>query len=293
MALCLANSLVAHADFIPYDQLVRYKWWYKYGYMSSTGQCFDIGAATSRSLNEFEHRQKKFAKKHHISIEEIDKISDTHLLNKFPVYCSEEGVAGNGALMRLAPVPLFFHRNKYAAIEFSGRSGRITHGDKKVYDACRFYGALIVAALRGFSKTQILASNFYSEHKHWFGEEDLHEDIQEIANGSYKDKRSYKGGIRGKGYIVNALEAALWAFWFDKNSFEKGVLAAVNLGDDTDTTAAIYGQLAGAYYGYQKLPERWVKEIYAHKYLQQLSKWIVYEGEQWECSTRKTSNKNY
>ncbi|CAF5131971.1 unnamed protein product, partial [Rotaria sp. Silwood1] len=80
-------------------------------------------------------------------------------------------------------------------------------------------------------------------------------EIKRIAEGSYQKKGGYKDGIRGKGYIVNALEAALWAFWSDNDSFEQGVLAAVNLGDDTDTTAAIYGQLAGAYYGYKNLPK--------------------------------------
>jgi len=288
MGLCLANSLVARRDFIPYDQLVRYKWWSDYGYMSSTGKCFDIGAATSQSIHQFRREQKRFAKERGIPPELMDYLSDPKLLGEFNVYCSEDGVAGNGALMRLAPVPLFFFRNKYAAIEFSGRSGEITHGDKKAYDACRFYGALIVAALRGFTKEQILAKNFYSKHRHWFGEEPLHEEIRLIAEGSYKKKGGYEGGIRGKGYIVNALEAALWAFWSHdekpglNNAFEKGALAAVNLGDDTDTTAAIYGQLAGAYYGFEKLPSKWVDQVYALKFMKTLSKWIAYEGEQWE-----------
>ncbi|CAF4267655.1 unnamed protein product, partial [Rotaria sordida] len=236
MALCLANSLLARRDFIPYDQLVRYKWWYKFGYMSSTGQCFDIGAATSQSLREFERRQSCFAKEKSLPLKKLDQLSDVELLNEFDVYCSESNVAGNGALMRLAPVPLFFYRNKYTAIEFSGRSGQITHGDKKAYDACRFYGALIVAALRGFKKEQILAKNFYSVHKHWFGKEELDKEIRIIAEGSYKKKDGYEQGIRGKGYIVKALEAALWAFWSDDNSFEKGALAPVNLRDDTDPT---------------------------------------------------------
>ncbi|CAF3358362.1 unnamed protein product [Rotaria socialis] len=289
MALCLANSLLARRDFIPYDQLVRYKWWYRFGYMSSTGQCFDIGAATSQSLREFERRQKKFAKEKSIPYEQIDKLSNLNMLDEFDPYCSENDVAGNGALMRLAPVPLFFFRNKYAAIEFSGRSGEITHGDKQAYDACRFYGALIVAALHGFTKKQILAKNFYSKHRHWFGEEPLHQEIEKIAKGSYKRTRGYNGGIRGKGFIVKALEAALWAFWSDGDSFEKGALAAVNLGDDTDTTAAIYGQLAGAYYGYKNLPKHWVKDVYAHEFLKTLGQWITYEGEQWEIEMKNSS----
>jgi ADP-ribosyl-[dinitrogen reductase] hydrolase len=282
MALCLANSLVVCQDFIPYDQLVRYKWWHRDGYMSSTGKCFDIGAATKRSLEEFEQRQRVFGQKYSISPKEIDFLSNPELIPQFNVDCSQKGVAGNGALMRLAPVPLFFSHYPEYAVEFSGVSGRITHGDKSAYDACRYYGALIVAALRGEKKEQLLADNFYSAHEEWFNKKQLHPDIKKIAEGSYKKPGGYKDGIRGKGYIVHALEAALWAFNYDGDSFEKGVLAAVNLGDDTDTTAAIYGQLAGVYYGYKGLPLKWLEFAYAKSFIKCLSEWIVYEGERWQ-----------
>ncbi|CAF2070819.1 unnamed protein product, partial [Rotaria magnacalcarata] len=245
MALCLANSLVACHGFNAYDQLVRYKWWYKFGYMSATGRCFDIGTGTRQSLLEFERRQNIFAKKFNTPFTDMDRLSDSELLQKFDVYCSDHGVAGNGALTGLAPVPLFFYREPPVAVEYSGVSGQITHGDTTAYDACRYYGALIVAALQGYEKEQLLDDNFYQKHKEWFSIKRLHHEIESISRGSYK-KSGYDAGIRGKGYIVNALEAALWAFWSDDNSFEKGALAAVNLGDDTDTTAAIYGQLAGA-----------------------------------------------
>ncbi|CAF1123993.1 unnamed protein product [Adineta steineri] len=282
MALCLAISLIANGGYNPYDQLVRYKWWHQHGYMSSTGHCFDIGAATRNSVLEFHHRQKEYARLHKIPFDQIDYLSDPELLKKFDVYCSEDEVAGNGALMRLAPVPLFFYRVAKKAVEYSGLSGKITHGDRKAYDACRYYGALIVAALKGYSKDDLLDDKFYSKHKKWFGKNELHPDIKSIGEGSYKRKNGYEDGIRGKGYIVNALEAALWAFWSDENSFKTGALAAVNLGDDTDTTAAIYGQLAGAYYGYKQLPSEWVKDIYAKVFMKKLSKWIVYEGRQWQ-----------
>ncbi|CAF4299446.1 unnamed protein product, partial [Rotaria sordida] len=163
------------------------------------------------------------------------------------MHCSKEGVAGNGALMRLAPVPLFFYQHPKVAVDYSGISGQITHGDKKAYDACRYYGALIVAAVRGEDKNKLISNTFYDDHRGWFGDKTLHPEIMAIAQGSYKKKGGYQDGIRGKGYIVNALEAALWAFWSDGDSFETGALKAVNLGDDTDTTAAIYGQLAGAH----------------------------------------------
>ncbi|CAF1497189.1 unnamed protein product, partial [Adineta steineri] len=205
MALCLANSLIANRDYNPYDQLVRYKWWYKHGYMSSTGQCFDIGAATRQSVLEFEQRQKQYAKSHNIPPTQIDYLPYSELKKEFDVYCSEEEVAGNGALMRLAPVPLFFYRHPEAAVEYSGQSGQITHGDQKAYDSCRYYGALIVAALQGYSKDKLLDNEFYSKHKTWFGNNELHPDIKSIAEGSYKRKNGYDDGIRGKGYIVAAL----------------------------------------------------------------------------------------
>ncbi|CAF1023539.1 unnamed protein product [Rotaria sp. Silwood1] len=278
MALCLANSLIACGDFVPYDQLVRYKWWYRYGYMSSTGHCFDIGAATKNAIQEFEKRQRKFAKAWNISYEEMDNTLSSELLQAFNVNCSKEGVAGNGALMRLAPVPLFFYRIPEKAVEYSGESGRITHGDDKAYDACRYYGALIVAALHGVLKDELISDKFYEDHKQWFGKKPLHTDILKIAQGSYKKSGGYNEGIRGKGYVVSALEAALWAFWSDNNSFEEGALKAVNLGDDTDTTAAIYGQLAGAVYGYQDLPNKWCKRVYAKNFISHVSNWIVCEG---------------
>jgi ADP-ribosylglycohydrolase len=289
MALCLAISLIACRGFSAYDQLVRYKWWYRNGYMSSTGECFDIGAATSKSLREFERRQKDFAKKYEIK-QDMDSLSEEDLPEKFDVYCSDDQAAGNGGLMRLSPVPLFFHGIPSKAVEYSGISAKITHGDVRVYDACRFYGALIVAAIRGETKEEMLDENFYHNHQDWFNNRPLHPEIQKIVEGSYKTKKKgYDDGIRGKGFVVLSLEAALWAFWFDGNSFEKGALAAVNLGDDADTTAAIYGQLAGTYYGYKNLPKKWVKQVYAQKFIRCLSEWIVYEGQRWASKTQSTS----
>ncbi|CAF3341733.1 unnamed protein product [Rotaria socialis] len=281
MAICLANSLIGCRGFVPYDQLVRYKWWYRHGYMSSTGHCFDIGAATRDSIQEFEKRQKRFAHDNDILLEHIDSLSDLDLLRAFDVQCSRMGVAGNGALMRLAPVPLFFFRRPEMAVEYSGISGQITHGDEKAYDACCYYGALIVAALQGAQKDALLSDRFYENHRDWFGDRALQPEVMAIAKGSYKRPGGYQDGIRGKGYIVSALEAALWAFWSDKGSFETGVLSAVNLGDDTDTTSAIYGQLAGAHYGYKKLPDKWLQRVYAKEFIMCISSWINYEGYIW------------
>ena len=78
--------------------------------------------------------------------------------------------------------------------------------------------------------------------------------IAAIASGSFK--RRDPPDIRGTGYVVESLEAALWAF-YRSTSFRDGALLAVNLGDDADTTGAVYGQLVGAFYGEQGIPEAW------------------------------------
>jgi ADP-ribosyl-[dinitrogen reductase] hydrolase len=282
MALCLANSLLACCDFVPYDQLLRYKWWYKNGYMSSTGVCFDIGGATKNALDRFEHRQRKFAEKNGISLDKMESLVNLDFLHEFNVNCGDVEAAGNGALMRLSPVPIFFYKHPIHAVEYSGASALLTHGSLRVRDACRYYGALIVAALEGASREELLDKDFYENHKEWFGETPLHEDIMRIANGSYQVTDGFNKGIRGTGYVVNSLEGALWAFWSDEGSFKKGVLAAVNLGDDTDTTAAIYGQLAGAFYGFKKLPKEWREQVYAKKFIETLSLWLIYDGSRWK-----------
>lgn len=82
--------------------------------------------------------------------------------------------------------------------------------------------------------------------------------IAVIAGGSFK--RREPPAIKGTGYVVSALEAALWAF-HKSEDFRHGALLAVNLGDDADTTAAIYGQIAGAYYGVNAIPILWRERI--------------------------------
>ena len=276
MALCLAISLICRNGFSLYDQLVRYKWWQNYGYMSSTGDCFDIGEATRAGIFEFEHRQSSLARILNIPIEEADFLPDDEIYHRIDCRCGHITAAGNGSLMRLASVALFFHRDPRKAVDYCGQSSYSTHADPKAVDACRFYGALIVGALHKIPKQELLSPGFYEAHRHWFGDQDLQKDILLIAKGSFREKKGgHKDGIRGTGYVVNALEAALWAFDTDGDSFKNGILAAVNLGDDTDTTAAIYGQLAGAYYGYEAIPIEWRQNVYANKFITFISE-VIY-----------------
>jgi len=233
MALCLAESLIEKRGFDPKDQLERYVQWYEGGHLSSTGDCFDIGNTVSDALMRFHQTSDPFP-------------GSTHPRS-----------AGNGSIMRLAPVPMFYRARPELAIEMCAQSSRTTHGAKAAVDGCRYFGALLVGALGGLDKEELLSERFSPVHGHW-SRHPLCPEIDEIAAGSFKRKEPPQ--IRGTGYVVESLEAALWAF-HNSGSFEEGALMAVNLGDDADTTGAVFGQLAGAYYGERGIPKKWTAKI--------------------------------
>ena len=229
MALCLAESLVTCNGFDATDQMSRYMRWNKEGYLSSNGRCFDIGNTVSQALSKFARTGDPFA-------------GSTDLRS-----------AGNGCLMRLAPVPLFFAADPEKAVNMSAESSRTTHGTLTCLDACRYFGGLIVGAIQGTSKEALLSKRYAPVENLW-EREPLCSEIDGIACGSFKHKDPPE--IVGSGYVVKSLEAALWAF--DRSStFKEGCLLAVNLGNDADTTGAISGQLAGAFYGAQGIPIEW------------------------------------
>jgi ADP-ribosylglycohydrolase len=215
------------------DQLRTYLRWYREGHLSSTGRCFDIGNTTRVALERFARTGEP--------------------------YCgsTDPRSAGNGSLMRLAPVALFFRASPAQAIALAGDSSRTTHGARPAVDACRYCAGLLVGALRGVSRDALLAGRYEPVPGCW-DEEPLAPEVDAVALGSFRDKQPPE--IRGTGYVVDCLEAALWALHYSR-SFAEGCLLAVNLGDDADTTGAVYGQLAGAIYGAAGMPESWLDRL--------------------------------
>ena len=236
MALCLAESLIVNNCFDANDQIQRYLRWYHNGYMSSTGSCFDIGNATREALEHYSSSGNPFSGS-------TDPYS-----------------AGNGSIMRLAPVPLFFSSDPELAMHYCAESSRTTHGAEECIDACRFLGSLIIGAVFHEPKENLLEANYHPVKNYW-DRYPLSDRIREVASGSYKKKNPPE--IQNSGYVVKSLEAALWAF-YHSSSFKEGALLAVNLGDDADTIGAIYGQLAGAFYGLEGIPQKW-REIVHEK----------------------------
>jgi ADP-ribosyl-[dinitrogen reductase] hydrolase len=143
------------------------------------------------------------------------------------------------------------------AIEHSANSSRTTHGATECVAACQYFAGLIVGALQGTSKDELLAPMYSPTSPSW-EKVPLAPKIKEIAAGSFKQKEPPE--FRGTGYVVASLEAALWAF-HKSDDFRSGALLAVNLGDDADTTGAVYGQLAGAYYGEAGIPAGWREKL--------------------------------
>lgn len=229
MALCLAESLLECGAFDPTDQLARYVRWKRTGHHSSTGRCFDVGGTVLAALARFERFGEPWSGG-------TDPYS-----------------AGNGSIMRLAPVPLFFAHDPELAIANAALSSRTTHGHPEAIDACRYLAGLIVGALQGKTKEELLLTRFSPLAGLWT-ELPLVAPIARVANGSFLQEEPPV--IRGDGYVTRSLEAALWAF-ARSTDFEDGALLAVNLGEDADTTGAVYGQLAGAYYGVDSIPKGW------------------------------------
>lgn len=231
MALCLADSLIACKGMDLADQAERYVAWWRRGENSVTGTCFDIGNTVRSALARYR------------STGEPESGS------------TDPRSAGNGSIMRLAPVPLFFAHKPAMAVEAAAASSKTTHGAAEAVDACRLFAALIVGTLHGRAKDELLAPGFAMDFAGLNGT-DFAPAIDAIRNGNYKT--TDRNDIRGTGYVVDSLRAALWAFW-NSESFEEGALLAVNLGDDADTTGAVYGQLAGAHYGAAGIPAAWLE----------------------------------
>jgi ADP-ribosyl-[dinitrogen reductase] hydrolase len=237
MALCLAQSLIAKRGFDPADQMNRYCNWYLHGELSSNGRCFDIGNTVRNALDAYLETNNPFS----------GPVGPTS--------------AGNGSIMRLAPVPMYWQSAPDDAEHWAGESSRTTHGAVECIEACRILARILIAALSGADKDTVLTAGRLARDV-------SSAKLQELVDRGYLSKRVHE--IRGTGYVVASLEAALWSF-ATTDSYRDAVLTAANLGDDADTTAAICGQVAGAYYGMQGIPQHWLDKLVMRETIETLA----------------------
>lgn len=220
MALALMDSLLAHPDLDEGDLMGRFTDWYEHGTYSCTGKCFDIGITTRQALGRANASGNPVAGS------------------------TDPRSAGNGSLMRLAPVAVRHWRNREALRDIAARQSRTTHGAAEAVDACAAFAEVLADAIEGRPRSEVLrprAGQYAGK-------------IESIMTGSWRGK--HRDQVGSSGYVAHSLEAALWSVG-RTDTFRDAVLLAANLADDADTTAAITGQLAGALYGASGIPQEW------------------------------------
>jgi ADP-ribosyl-[dinitrogen reductase] hydrolase len=233
MALALADS-IANAGWDLDDQLRRYLTWLHGGKYSVNGECFDVGGTTMYALLRYE------------------KDNDARTSGD-----TRSNASGNGSIMRLASVPIryieLFPDKFDELLRLLVESSLTTHASEQCLSACAYMGVVLCGLMNRIDRAEVLSPQWppLVELRRIRA---LHPAIEEVASGSFRKKRPPE--IEGSGYVVKSLEAALWAF-HDAADFRQAVLRAVNLGDDADTTGAVCGQLAGAYWGESNIPAEW------------------------------------
>jgi ADP-ribosyl-[dinitrogen reductase] hydrolase len=225
MALCLADSLIAQEGALDAHDLARrfVRWWRK-GENSVTGRCFDIGTTTRAGLAGF-------------------------AATGTPRGDSAPHRAGNGGIMRLAPVALVARGNAAKAAELARAQSEVTHASVECLDAAGLLARVLVGGIVGEGHAALDTG----ARIQWAAPK-----VAAIAKGEWRDKP--RDFIRSSGYVIDTLEAAFWAVG-SSLSFEEAVLKAVNLGDDADTVGAVAGQIAGAIWGYSAIPAHWRERI--------------------------------
>ena len=244
MALCLADSLLAKGHYDSFDVMERYQRWFSKGYRSSTDRCFDIGGQVRAALFDFEHEQR------------------------VPVTAERSNRAGNGAIMRLAPVVIagFEHREIREIVVTAGLSARETHYSVEAEAATEVFAALLVGALLGWAPEHIINVGWASTGPAF------DEMAARVISTDPAERAAWEKDTSG--YIVNGLRLAVHGL-LDFGSFDEAVLAIANMGGDADTNAAIYGQLGGAYFGVEAIPASWRSTLYQGEEIDALARALV------------------
>ena len=224
MALALADSLVTCGTLDCRDLMDRFVRWWREGEYSHTGSAFDIGNTIRAALEQYERTGDQMAGS------------------------TDPWAAGNGSLMRLAPIALRFWNDRARLSRAAAQQSRTTHGAEEAVDACRAFADMLADAISRKPRPDVLAPKAFEGATR----------ISEILGGSWR-KRA-RDEIRSSGYVVDTLKAAIWSVARTGN-FRNAVLLAANLADDADTVAAVTGQLAGGIYGLSGIPTHWLDRI--------------------------------
>ena len=236
LLICTVESLLDGFDTNTMGELfIR---WLTEGYWTPWGKTFDVGASTMSSIGRMMRE---------VPPEEAGGIG--------------ENDNGNGSLMRIMPVGIFFSRQPVEELLNNvHRASSLTHRHPRTLMACGFYCLMVRALLEGFTPDEaylyaIEQSTIYYA-KLPYAEELPH--FERLFSTLIKSVP--ETAIKSGGYVIHTLEASVWCL-LNSNSFQEAVLMAVNLGEDTDTTGCVTGGLAGVYYGLKGIPKEWLDAI--------------------------------
>lgn len=237
LTMCLIEGIIKNET--EDDILEKFGNYFKNGYWTPKGKCFDIGITTQHAIER--HQQGIFAK-----------------------VCGgkKENDNGNGALMRISPlVPMLSQ-----TFEFDKKINKIkeiceiTHAHPRSTLACIIYIQFMIMLYNNNEKNiayeeTVNLINKYVEKDEYFQEFSYFDRI--LTNRIYNYKKEV---IQSDGYVVHTLEASMWCF-FKHDNYKDIILEAVNLGEDTDTVAFIAGTMAGLYYKIEAIPQEWIENL--------------------------------
>lgn len=230
--LCLTASLLCQGGFDAKDQMTRYEAWLHHGYLSAMDQAFGSGRTTRRAIAQFTRSGNPYSGS------------------------SELRDSGNGSLSRSSAIALYYANDPERALHYAAESSRTTHASPLCLDACRYFTALLLGALAGTPHDTLLQARYDPFPGCW--KSPLHPEIEAVAQGSFRLRSP--PDIRGTGYVVQSLEAALWAV-HEAKSFQDACQRAVHLYEDADSTGALAGALAGTLWGVEAIPSRWTETL--------------------------------
>ena len=244
LTFCLAESLIQGYDLKDISE--NFIKWKNEAYWSARGRVFDIGMTTSKAISR---------------LSQIIKDDDLGELKKQKYY-GDELDNGNGSLMRIMPL-LFYIKGRpiKAQFEIIWEISALTHRHIRAAMSCLIYLKLAEKLLE--QKDKVTA---YSEMREeilnfWEAIQFADTEREHFKKVIQKDIRATKiEDLKSGGYVIEVLESSIW-FFLNKNSYEETILSIINIGHDTDTSAAIAGGLAGIYYGREGIPEDWVTSI--------------------------------
>ena len=218
------------------DMMDKFLSWYNDGKYTTDGNVFDIGITTANSLSKYNKGI------------EATKCGGTG-----------ERDNGNGSLMRMLPIAYYINENDMdeERVELINNVSSLTHGHDISKLGCLIYCDYINNLLNGQSKMQALINVRGKNYTKYFSR-DIVDKYKAVLTGNLAGMQESE--ISSSGYVVNTLTAAIWCL-LNTNNYKDAVLKAVNLGEDTDTVAAVCGSMAGIMYTKKSIPSEWIEKI--------------------------------